>query len=69
MQDLEDVARRIWICDWRTIVSVQTMKPSERDALQATIRQRYMRTLDLAQAPDRIRDAVVEAHQRARSKI
>lgn len=62
MQDLEEVARRIWVCDWQTIVSIGTMKPGERDALQATIRKKYGKVLDLSQKPDRIRDAVVAAY-------
>lgn len=63
MQDLEEVARRIWVCDWQTIVSIGTMKPGERDALQAAIRKKYGKVLDLSQKPDRIRDAVVAAYR------
>jgi hypothetical protein len=63
MQDLDEVARRIWVCDWQTIVSVGAMAPRERDALQATIRKKYGKVLDLTEKPHRIRDAVVAAYR------
>lgn len=68
MQDLDEVARRIWVCDWQTIVSVRAnsvnaMAPQQRDALQATIRKKYGKVLGLTEKPHRIRDAVVAAYR------
>jgi hypothetical protein len=67
MNEIEGVARRIWACDWRTIVSVKTMNPGDREALQAAILKKYGRSIDLTAGPDRIRNAVVEAQSLSRS--
>lgn len=68
MQNLDAIARRVWICDWRTIVSIGSMEPEQRNALRIALQARYKHNFDLSEPPDRIRDAVLTAHGEQRSE-
>jgi hypothetical protein len=57
----EEVATSLWQLNWEAIVSAGRLGERERNAIEATILNKYGKSISLRGTPDCVRDAIQAA--------